>query len=243
VVLACGGKKSNDGTVPSSILDGKGEIDPHTSVISETEATPAASSTTQPPLAPADACARVATLKGEGCAWAQRFPQEFSDPAVCVRSLELWFSPQTAGHDELARSAACWALDCDAAASCMIRVKSSQPPPGPRECGTDGTGSVYVDKATFAKRRGAEVRRFADIKTTEAEPVEVCGIDGEVAWMTRATCKGGTHPFPTPDSANEGRDSYMAKGGRCNSILDRYTVECPEETYTIHVDRYVCPTP
>ena len=243
VALACGGSKSSSGTnVPASVLDGKGDTDPnpHTEVNTETAGTPAAYGS-PPALAPADACVRIAALKGEGCAWANRFPSEFDDAALCARSLENWFSPSTPDHEMLARTVACWALDCDAAANCMIRAKSTAAPPPPRACGEEGTAAVLVDAATWAKRRGADVTRFADAATSEQAPIEVCGIDGEVAWMTRATCKGGTHPFATPDDANTRRDSYMARGGRCNSILDRYTVQCPEATYTIHVDRYICP--
>ena len=232
---------SNDSTVPNELLDKKSSDDSSGSAVAT--ATPASTPAgpDQPALSPADACARVVALSNEQCQWAQRFPPELKDGAICERSLASWFAPETPGHEQLAKMAACWALDCDAAAACMVRVKSGEAPPPPRTCGEEGTGSVYLDSGEWAKRRGVNVARFADVKTSEAEPIEVCGIDGEVEWMTRAACNGGSHPYKTIEQANDSRDSWMARGGRCNSILDRYTVQCPEATYVIHVDRYVCP--
>jgi hypothetical protein len=71
--------------------------------------------------------------------------------------------------------------------------------------------------------------------------VEVCKIEGEVDWMTSVTCNDGSNPYASKGEVNESRDSWLDRGGRCNSVLDRYSVTCPEATYTIHVDRYVCP--
>ncbi|MCX5744105.1 MAG: hypothetical protein NT062_16575, partial [Proteobacteria bacterium] len=192
-------------------------------------------------ITPDDACARLALLRDEGCAWASRFPGELADPDTCIPSVEKWFAPETPTHAQLARMVGCWALACDDASACMAREQSRATPSAPRSCGDEGTSPIFVDAATWAARRGADARRFGDVTTSVTEPLEVCGVEGEVAWMTRATCKDGRHPFATEEAANEHRDSWMARGGRCNSILDRYTVACPEATYTIHVDRYVCP--
>jgi hypothetical protein len=59
--------------------------------------------------------------------------------------------------------------------------------------------------------------------------------------MTRVTCNDGSNPYKTQAVANDSRDGWVGRGGRCNSILDRYSVRCPEATYQVHVDRYVCP--
>jgi hypothetical protein len=125
----------------------------------------------------------------------------------------------------------------------MMRVQNAAGPAAPRQCGEEGATPVLVDKGMYEKRRGINVTKFADITTSDKEPIEVCGIDGEVEWMLRAKCKGGSSPYASGDDVNASRDSYMSRGGRCNSILDRYTVKCPEATYTIHIDRYFCPMP
>jgi hypothetical protein len=243
VLLACRAERTSS-TVPSEMLDGK----------SATPAAPAAGSGSaakpepaRPPaagpaaLSPEAACARFEVLAQAGCSWTQRFPPEFRAGDACVTSLRTWFSPTTAQHESLERTVGCWALDCDAAAACMVSAQVGAPPPAERRCGDEGTGPVLVDANTWAARRGAGVKRFSAVQTTEETPVEVCGIEGEVEWMTHVVCNDGSNPYRTPDVANESRDGWLARGGRCNSILDRYSVKCPEATYRIHVDRYICP--
>lgn len=235
---ACGHKAATANTVPNQMLDPGGhDNDPNEHVTTAPPADPVTTITAE------KACERIAVLMGDGCAWSKRFPPEMSETSVCMRSMEQWFAPATEGHDQLQKIASCWTQECDEAEACMVRAQSAAPPPPPRKCGTEGTGMVYFDKATWAKRNGVNITRFADTHTSEQAPIEVCGIDGEVAWMTRATCNGGSHPFATAESANERRDGWVKTGGRCNSILDRYTVACPEATYTVHVDRYVCAEP
>jgi len=192
-------------------------------------------------LAPEGACARFDVLAGEGCAWTQRFPPEFRRTNNCVASLTSWVSPSTDKHVQLQAVINCWSLDCDAAASCMVNVETSGAPPPPRNCGEEGTAPIYVDAGAWAARRGAAIKRFADAKTTVDAPIEVCGIESEVEWMTSTVCNDGSNPYGSQAVANESRDSWVARGGRCNSILDRYSVRCPEATYQVHVDRYVCP--
>jgi hypothetical protein len=244
LALACQHRDSSAPTVPSEMLDGRSPAPAGGSAATPTPTpapapTPAVAAPT--PLAPEAACQRFAALLAEGCAWAQRFPPEFREKATCLRSLEVWFSPSTAEHEKLERGVGCWARDCDDAAACMVSVQSTAKPPASRRCGEDGTGPVVVDAAAWAARRGAGVRRFSEVTTTTEEPVEVCGIEGEVEWMTRVACNDGSHPYRTAEAANDSRDGWMAHGGRCNSILDRYSVRCPEATYQVHVDRYVCP--
>ena len=190
-------------------------------------------------LTPEQACARFATLAQGGCFWTQRFPPEMAQPGACVPSLAGWVAPGTPERDKLQAMISCWSLECESAANCMVAQQSTTPRP-PRTCGTEGTGRVIVDAKTWDARRGATTKRFADIKTSVAEPVEVCGIEGEVAWMTTVTCNDGSNPYGSAAKANESRDAWVEKGGRCNSVLDRYSVRCPEATYQIHVDRYIC---
>ena len=235
-LAACGPTTKPQTTVPNDLLDGKSGS---AGAGSATTAPVAAADTTL--LTPEDACARFAKLSSDGCAWSERFPPEFHDSAVCARSLATWFAPSTADHERMHRTVSCWAADCDDAAACMVREQSSAPPPAPRACGQEGTAPIVVDDATWAARRGATAKHFGDVHTTEKEPVELCGIESEVEWMTRITCANGSNPIGTQERANEVRDSWMARGGKCNSILDRYSVACPEATYVIHIDRYVCP--
>jgi hypothetical protein len=220
-------------------------LDPADAAVATTEpsTSPPPAPVGTPGVSPDAACARFATLADAGCDWTQRFPPQFRDPGVCERSLATWVSPDTPEHDTLQRTIDCWAKDCDEAAACMVQIAAAAPPPGPRKCGEQGTGVIAVDAATWARRRGAGITHFADIETSVSQPVEVCNIDGEVEWMTKVKCNDGSNPYGTPEVANESRDSWLGRGGRCNSILDRYSVRCHEATYTVYVDRYVCPQP
>ena len=239
------GDGASQPTVPSEFLDGRstppaasGDAAAPTAGPAATPARPLAAPAE---LAPEGACARFDTLAGEGCAWTQRFPPEFRQTNNCVTSLTAWVAPSTAEHVKLQAVINCWALDCDAAAACMVSLQSGAAPPPPRACGDEGTAPIYVDAGAWSARRGAALKRFADAKTTVDAPIEVCGIEGEVEWMTRVVCNDGSNPYGTQAVANDSRDSWLARGGRCNSVLDRYSVRCPEATYQVHVDRYVCP--
>jgi hypothetical protein len=194
-----------------------------------------------PTLTVEEACARFKTLRDEGCQWTQRFPADFADVGICRRTLNSWVDPSTPKHASLQSTIGCWALNCEAAVSCMKLAQSQGDPATKRACGDEGTTPIEVDADTWDARRGADTKRFADIKTSVSEPVELCGIDGEVEWMGRVTCNDGSNPYESPAAINEGRDGWVENGGRCNSVLDRFTVRCPEAEYTIHIDRYVCP--
>ncbi len=192
-------------------------------------------------LSLADACERLQRLRNDGCEWAERFPANFADGDLCEESLATWVDPATPNHVSLERSIRCWSLDCDAAIPCLTSARELRVPDKARSCGDEGSTAIIVDDDTWQARRGLRAKRFADVSTTVEEPVEVCKIDGEIDWMTGVTCDDGSNPYASREEVNEGRDSWLDRGGRCNSILDRYTVSCPEATYTIHIDRYLCP--
>lgn len=234
VSLACGGSGRNPNS--TLVID-----DPPPAV--PADAAPAS----KPPSTPAitanlsveEACARFDTLAGEGCDWTRRFPPAFRSVGSCVPSLQTWVA-----DPKLQKVVGCWALACDAAAQCMVSLQAASlaaNPPATRKCGADGTGPVLADAATWTTRPGANVKKFSEVKTSTEKPIEVCGIEEEVEWMTRVKCNDGSNPYGSQATANESRDGWVAHGGRCNSILDRYSVKCPEATYQIHVDRYVCP--
>lgn len=183
-----------------------------------------------------EACARFDALAESGCDWTQRFPAQFRDGASCVPSLQTWVK-----DPKLQKSVSCWALECEAAAQCMIAAHSDAAPAAARKCGEEGTGPVMVDAGTWAARPGANAKKFSEVKSSEQAPVELCGVEAEVEWITKVKCNDDSNPFGSMAKANESRDAYVQRGGRCNSILDRYSVKCPEQTYTIYIDRYVCP--
>ena len=246
----CSSGGSRTPTVPGAILETNGSnIGSDGAAVSSTSpdasslGTPGRDLSAEPepfPLNATQACVRFAALAATNCDWTKRFPAEFAEPAVCETSIETWINPP-APQRSMAKMVNCWALDCDHANNCMILARNAAPPPPARNCGEQGTAPIVVDAATYAKRRGVGVTRFADVKTTSAEPIEVCGIDGEVAWLLAARCNDGKAAFASSTVVQPSRDAWIGSGGRCESILDRYTVACPEQTYTMYIDRYICP--
>lgn len=49
-----------------------------------------------------------------------------------------------------------------------------------------------------------------------------------------SSCAGGEQPKQL------GRAGSTGAGGRCGSIIDKYALECPEKTYDVFVDIYMC---
>jgi hypothetical protein len=83
--------------------------------------------------------------------------------------------------------------------------------------------------------------RFSEIRSSKAEPVEVCGIPTENDWLAALHCDDGSSPFR--DASPETVRGNVGAGGHCASIIDLYRVNCPEATYDIYLDGYVCPAP
>jgi hypothetical protein len=102
--------------------------------------------------------------------------------------------------------------------------------------------AVGVPRARWLRDTMRHAVKFSQIHTTKAEPVEVCGIGTENEWLTALQCDNGSLPFreASPETARSGS---VGPGGHCRSIIDLYRVPCPEATYDIYLDGYVCPLP
>ncbi len=98
-------------------------------------------------------------------------------------------------------------------------------------------GPVVRDDALHA-----EASRFSQLGTTTSTPVEACGIEGQLQALLRMTCDDGSSPFSSAAQAHDARSGNLGAGGRCGSIIDLYQVPCPEATYPVHIDMYVCPS-
>lgn len=106
----------------------------------------------------------------------------------------------------------------------------------------DNARDLTAERA--AARRGAKDTHFADTASSAAEPIEVCGVKGELGWLTRMQCADGSRPFGDDvDRAHDARKgSMMGTGtGPCGAApLDHYTVQCPEKSYEVYMDMYMC---
>jgi hypothetical protein len=113
-----------------------------------------------------------------------------------------------------------------------------------RACTEEKPGkAVGISKAEWDKRNGAGVTKFSQAKSTKERPIEMCTIDAQNEWLTSLSCDDGSQPIDSHEAAEIARVGNVGKGGRCGSIIDLYRVKCPEASYDVYVDGYVCPLP
>lgn len=101
---------------------------------------------------------------------------------------------------------------------------------------------MFLDAASYSRRRGASATRFSTVPTKKEEPLEACGVRGSLEALLRLRCDDGSNPFKSPEEAHASRSGNVGAGGRCGSIVDVYRVPCREQTYEVFIDMYVCPT-
>ncbi len=101
-------------------------------------------------------------------------------------------------------------------------------------------GPVIVTEDQYARRRGARAARFSDEPTTLQQPIEECAVIGSLRRLLSLVCDDGSNPFRAPEAAHGSRAGNLGPGGRCGSVVDLYKVPCPEKTYDVHIDMYVC---
>jgi len=102
-------------------------------------------------------------------------------------------------------------------------------------------GPVVVSASQYAKRYASTANHFSEVNSTKEQPAEVCGISAGVELLATMTCDDGRNPFGgNRMQAHSSRAGNVGPGGRCESIIDRYVVPCPEGTFDIYIDSYVC---
>jgi hypothetical protein len=105
----------------------------------------------------------------------------------------------------------------------------------------DEMGPYLLTDAQAAQRTGQGVRSIGALPaTTKAHPVEVCGVAAENAWLAGLTCADGSHPYRGPQDVEASRAGNVGAGGRCGGIIDLYKVPCPDHTYDVYMDMYLC---
>jgi hypothetical protein len=95
-------------------------------------------------------------------------------------------------------------------------------------------GPFTLTGSQAAARYGHGARKVTDAPTTKDKAVEVCGIPASRSWLQSVTCAGGETPKQL------GRRGSVGEGGRCGAIIDAYELGCPEQTYDVFIDIYMC---
>ena len=141
--------------------------------------------------------------------------------------------------------------DCEAAMQCTAETAEATPDPDEhktlRACRDKRPETmlqaVGIPQAAWDQRNGAHVGKFSDATSTKEAPIEMCGASAATRWLIALRCDDGSQPLKNIDDAERARPGNLGRGGRCQSIIDMYDVPCPERSYTLFIDIYVCPLP
>ncbi len=104
----------------------------------------------------------------------------------------------------------------------------------------DQFGPIKLTAGQATGRYGHGATRFDQVMSSKERAVEVCGPSGEIDWLFATSCADGSHPFADRSSAHAARRGSTGSGSRCGSIIDLYVVPCPEQTYEVYMDMYMC---
>jgi hypothetical protein len=197
-----------------------------------------AQGTAQTAITPEVFCDRFLELQKAGC---EVFAKMQLTREECVGELSKMLNdPVQASF--MTRTGTCMVgfQDCGGVEKCLA---SLGPDAGDlRACKDEDPGkAVGVPKAEWDQRNGANITKYSQARSTKDLPLEVCTIRAESELLTTLACEDNSHPIADHEAAEMARVGNVGKGGRCGSIIDLYRVKCPEATYELFVDGYVCP--
>ena len=191
-------------------------------------------------ITPEAFCERFVALRDGGC---EAFATVSMTREQCVDELSKPASdPEEAAFMNRTEQCVVGFQTCKDVIGCLAELgpKSDEL----RACGEDKPGkAVGLPREEWEKRNGAGVVKFSQVRSTKELPVEVCTIAGETEWLQDLQCEDDSKPLDSDKGPEMARVGNLGKGGRCGSIIDLYRVKCPEKSYDIYVDGYVCPQP
>ena len=186
-------------------------------------------------------CDRVDALRAASCAQMSAFKL---DHAECASQSDTstMHNRKAARFVEGFERCVVDSPSCEATGSCIQQLASYDETQDLRGCQDPADDRAAGIRSTeFQQRNGAGVTRFAAAQSSKDRPIEMCGIAGGIDWLTVARCDDGSHPIVDRDTAEASRAGNVGSGGRCGSVIDLYKVKCPERSYDIYVDGYICP--
>ena len=206
--------------------------------------TPPPPTKTEPPPVTAEAfCARFTELVNAKCG-------EFADtqvPANCVEQIKKAIDAGDATKHQVTVIGRC-IIDnhsCEEVTGCLKVAGNEEEQHGSgglRACTDQNDGRpVGVPRAEFNRRNGASATKYSQVRSTKDRPAEICGIGAGNDYLIGLACEDGSHPLKNHGDAEGSRVGNVGPGGRCGSIVDLYRVKCPEASYDIYTDGYVCP--
>ena len=193
-----------------------------------------------PQVTPEEFCDRFAALKEADCSAFSKIEMSRDD---CLGELRAALDDKAAG--DFMRSTARCVVGFETCGDVIACLGSLSPDTEHlRACAEDDPArAVGVPRADWERRNGAGVTKFSLAHSTKQAPIEVCTIHAENEWLMSLRCDDGSHAIADHDAAEMARVGNVGKGGRCNSVIDHYRVKCPEASYDVFLDGYVCPLP
>lgn len=187
-------------------------------------------------------CNRFAELRAENCGGFADLKVSLDEcPSVFKNVIE---HPVTRDQRNLHDVGACMAdlSTCAEVLKCVSKVDYEDP--GDLRACSDPRDirAVGIPPDEYAKRKGADAKHYSQALSTKDAPVEMCGLSSGIKWLMATTCDDGSHPIRSVDDAERVR-ATVGSGGRCHSIIDLYKVKCPDISYDVYIDGYVCPLP
>ncbi|HEY4239145.1 MAG TPA: hypothetical protein VGM88_04990 [Kofleriaceae bacterium] len=193
-----------------------------------------------------DFCYGFAKLEADGCAGLSKVHLDHDE---CMRTFGPASSTPIAANNPIRLIADCVIAypRCDDVAQCVRMANELRQP---RTCGTLPDGAAMkVTMADYTAHDGSQFARFGDVRSSNAAPIERCGIPDETAWITSLACNDGSRPLYVAGNRTEShrraeqvRLTTDLPGGRCGSIVDDYAIHCDGEPAThVYIDSYVCP--
>jgi hypothetical protein len=169
------------------------------------------------------------------------------DPNTCVADIRTVLASPQEG-EQMKRFGACVIEhdDCDDVFRCLAGALPDTTAAGTLRACDDHSRQMFehavgIPKAEWDHRNGAGVAKFHDARSTKDDPVETCGVPAATTWLTSLRCDDGSQPIKDVSDAENARTGNLGGGGRCRSFIDHSVVPCPERSYEIFVDAYVCP--
>jgi hypothetical protein len=199
------------------------------------------------PVDAAQVCDRIATLRAGGC---KELSADELSRDECIDNMRKSLEDRGPdAHDAATRVGRCFmgSDDCAVTTACVdqalaaMGVDENAPL---RTCAqTDVYGAVGYPREQWERRKGARAAHFSEVPSSKDAPIEVCGIASEGEWLAQVRCDDGSLAFRSPAQAEPARVGNVGPGGRCGAIVDLYEVRCPEKSYEVFIDAYVCPIP
>ncbi len=120
-------------------------------------------------------------------------------------------------------------------------VSPSTPPTAPLDCSQTmyGNDMRYTVVDAESPRRAGQAF-FSKVESSPEAPVEVCTVRSQLDLLMRLRCDDGSLPFDDLDHAHGSRAGNVGGVGRCDHIVDLYTIPCPEKSYDLYLDSYMC---